>query len=183
MSELKSAWEIALEKSNKLGKQSPEEERQFHEEKCRQIGVAIARKYLDDPRGQSLTSQLKAYSEEEKTLMRKAALDEFIVALDLRNPAKLDEIYKGIASLEPMSQPVLEQIAQLAQEYEKARREARRGLESKGREVLHRLRISGTAVGDINVEALAEWQEKEQSLVAVFGYRLDSLKQELVRGW
>ena len=182
MSELKSAWEIALEKSNKLGKVSPQEERQYHEEKCRQIGTAIVRRYLDDPRGQLLISQLKAYSEEEENLIRKAALNELMAALDLGNPTELGEICQGIASLEPASQPVVEQIAQLAQEYEKARREARRELETKGREVLHRLRISGTAVGDINVEASAEWPEKEQSLVADFGRRLDSLKQELVRG-
>ena len=181
MSELKSAWEIALEKSDRLGKLSPEEERQYHQEKYHQVGVAIVRKYLDDPRGQSLTSQLKAYSEEENKLISKAALDELVATLDLGNPAKLDEIYQGIASLEPKSQPVLQQIAQLVQEYKNARREARRGLESKGKEVLHRLRISGTAVGDINVEALAEWQEKEQSLMAGFGHRLDSLKQELVK--
>ena len=52
-------------------------------------------------------------------------------------------------------------------------------MENKDREVLHRLRISGTAIGDMNVEASVEWQEKEQSLMATFAPRLDNFKQEL----
>ena len=179
MGELKSAWEIALEKSKKLGKMSAEEEQQYLEEKYRQIGTAAVRRYLDDPRVQSLTSQLKAYSEEENELIKRAAISELIASLDLRDPAKLNEACQGIASLEPESQSVLEQIAQLGVEYEGARRDARREMENKDREVLHRLRISGTAIGDMNVEASVEWQEKEQSLMATFAPRLDNFKQEL----
>lgn len=192
MSELKSAWEIALEKSNKLGKPSAEEEQRYLEEKYRQIGTAIVWKYLDDPRGSpesssGLTSQLEAYSEKEKNpiiknLIRRAALNELIAALDLKNPMNPNEICRGIASLRPESQPVLDQVTQLVQEYEQARGETRRELENKGKEVLHRLRISGTAVGDINIEDSAEWQEKQQLLMATFAPKLDSLKQELTKG-
>ena len=182
MSELKSAWEIALEKSNKLGKPSAEEEQRYLEEKYRQIGTAIVRKYLDDPRGSSLTSQLEAHSEKEKNPIRRAALNELIAALDLKNPMNPNEICQGIASLQPESQPVLDQVTQLVQEYEQARGETRRELENKGKEVLHRLRISGTAVGDINIEDSAEWQEKQQLLMATFAPKLDSLKQELTKG-
>jgi len=192
MSELKSAWEIALETSNKLGKPSAEEEQRYLEEKYRQIGTAIVRKYLDDPRGSpesssGLTSQLEAHSEKGKNpiiknLIRRAALNELIAALDLKNPMNPNEICQGIASLRPESQPVLDQVTQLVQEYEQARGETRRELENKGKEVLHRLRISGTAVGDINIEDSAEWQEKQQLLMATFAPKLDSLKQELTKG-
>ncbi|PJB48395.1 MAG: hypothetical protein CO103_07335 [Chloroflexi bacterium CG_4_9_14_3_um_filter_45_9] len=192
MSELKSAWEIALEKSNKLGKPSAEEEQRYLEEKYRQIGTAIVRKYLDDPRGSpesssGLTSQLEAYSEKGKNpiiknLIRRAALNELIAALDLKNPMNPNEICQGIASLRPESQPVLDQVTQLVQEYEQARGETRRELENKGKEVLHRLRISGTAVGDTNIEDSTEWQEKQQLLMATFAPKLDSLKQELTKG-
>ena len=187
MSELKSAWEIALEKSNKLGKPSAEEEQRYLEEKYRQIGTAIVRKYLDDPRGSSLTSQLEAHSEKGKNpiiknLIRRAALNELIAALDLKNSMNATAICQGIASLRPESQPVLDQVTQLVQEYEQARGETRRELENKGKEVLHRLRISGTAVGDINIEDSAEWQEKQQLLMATFAPKLDSLEQELTKG-
>ena len=192
MSELKSAWEIALEKSNKLGKPSAEEEQRYLEEKYRQIGTAIVRKYLDDPRGSpesssGLTSQLEAHSEKEKNpiiknLIRRAALNELIAALDLKNPMNPNEICQGIASLRPESQPVLDQVTQLVQEYEQARGETRRELENKGKEVLHRLRISGTAVGDTNIEDSTEWQEKQQLLMATFAPKLDSLEQELTKG-
>ena len=179
MDELKSALEIALEKSNRLGKLSAEEQQQFLEEKHRQIGTAMVVRYLDDSKRQSLTTQLTAYSAEEQEAIKKAVLNEITAALDLTNPLKLDEICQGIASLEPGLQPVLERITQLRAEYEQARREAVQELENKGREVLHRLRIAGTAIGDINVEASAEWPEKEQSLTATFHPRFDNLKQEL----
>ena len=179
MDELKSALEIALEKSSRLGKLSAEEERQLLEEKHSQIGTAMVVRYLDDPKRQSLTSQLKAYSAEEQEAIKKAAVSELTATLDLTNPTKLDELCQGIASLEPDLQPVLERITQLRAEYEQARSAAMQELENKGREVLHRLRISGTAIGDINVEASAEWPEKEQSLTATFYPRLDNLKQEL----
>ena len=192
MSELKSAWEIALEKSNKLGKPSAEEEQRYLEEKYRQIGTAIVRKYLDDPRGSpesssGLNSQLEAYSEKGKNpiiknLIRRAALNELIAALDLKNSMNATAICQGIASLRPESQPVLDQVTQLVQEYEQARGETRRELENKGKEVLHRLRISGTAVGDTNIEDSTEWQEKQQLLMATFAPKLDSLKQELTKG-
>ena len=179
MGELKSAWEIALEKSERLGKLSDKEEQQYREERYRQIGAAVVQRYLDDPHGQSLTSQLKAYSEEERKTIHRAVLSELIVTLDMENPARLNEACRGISSLEPESQPVLERIARLGTEYQEARKAARQEMENEGKEMLHRLRISGTAVGDINVEALAEWQEKEQLLVATFAPKLDRFKQEL----
>ena len=46
MGEIKSAWEIALEKVDKLGELSPEELKRQKEEKYALIGQALADKYL-----------------------------------------------------------------------------------------------------------------------------------------
>ena len=177
MGELKSAWEIAQEKADKLGKLSVEEEQQQREEECRQIGTAVAQKYFDQPDLQDIATVLNSYPEEKRKLIRRATLNCLVEAIDLTS-LNLGKAIQGIAMVEPRSQGVLEQIAQLAQEYEQAGRKAREGLQNKVKETLHQLRISGTAV-DINIETTLEWQEAWSSLAQPFKSRLDTLKQEL----
>lgn len=92
----------------------------------------------------------------------------------------MERVIQGIARLEPKSGAITERTSQLFQEYEGATREARQEIERKGKENLHQLRISGTAVGDINVEAMAQWQQTWHRLREPFEPRLDYLKQELI---
>jgi len=102
MSELKSAWEIAQEKANKLGKLSAEELQRQREEECRQIGQGIAQRYLDNPESLSLDIELNKHPEEGRGLIRKAVASHLIQALDLsswsgisRGPAERDGGAKG----------------------------------------------------------------------------------------
>jgi len=204
MAELKSAWEIAQGKADKLGKLSTEELRQQGEEKCRQIGEAIAQRYLDNVEPLNLGIELDKHLEEERELIKRAVASRLIQALALSSrsgascgPAgrdggmkqsnrggaaylRLEKIIQGIASLEPQSRAITERLRQLFQEYEEVTREARQEIERKDKEILHRLRISGTAVGDINVEAMPQWQQTWHRLRKPFEPRLDNLKQELV---
>jgi hypothetical protein len=183
MGELKSAWEIAQEKANKLGKLSPEEERRQREEKCRQIGQAVAQRWLDASPGQDLAAGVGSYPEEEKGLIKQATLGYLIEAIDFQSSeagmGRLERAVQGITSLEPKSQPVVERLIELAQEYSQAKEKTRQEVEDRSRGVLHQLRISGTAVGDINVEATPQWQQSEQRLTKAFQPRLDGLKKEL----
>ncbi len=186
MAELKSAWEIAQGKADKLGKLSAEELRQQGEEKCRQIGEAIAQRYLDNVEPLNLGIELDKHLEEERELIKRAVASRLIQAMDLRfftsfrMTDKLEKTIQGIASLEPQSRAITERLRQLFQEYEGATREARHEIERKDKEILHRLRISGTAVGDINVEAMPQWQQTWHRLRKPFEPRLDNLKQELI---
>ncbi len=203
MGELKSAWEIAQDKADRLGKLSAEELRQQREEQCRQIGQAIAQKYLDNLESLDLDAELEKHSEAEEELIKTAVAGHLVQALKLssqsgtsRRPTereggmeqnnssggayfRMERVIQGIAGLEPKSGTIIEQVRQLFQEYEGATREAGHEIERKGRETLHQLRISGTAVGDINVEAMPEWQQTWHRLKEPFEPRLDHLKQEL----
>jgi len=78
-------------------------------------------------------------------------------------------------------QPGTEEMGKLVQEYEGAEQEIREELESDYRETLHRLRISGTAVATINIEANPNWQLARQELVESFVPRFNNLKQALLR--
>jgi hypothetical protein len=200
MGELKSAWEIAQEKASRLGKLSAEEEEQQRKQRARQIGQALAQKWLDSFDQPNVAAELNKYEEGERDLIRQASLNCLADAIDLslinqattiglsENPrnsggvSRVEKAIQGIASLEPTTQPIIEGITKLVQEYEGAQRKTRRELERKGRETLHQLRISGMAVGDINIEATSQWQQAQQRLIEALEPRLNSLKQELRRG-
>ena len=197
MGKLKSAWEIAQEKADRLGKLSPAEMQRQREQECRQIGRAIAQRYLDNPEPLSLAIELNKY-QEKKDLVRQATLTHLTQAIDLKSwsgtspdPTKynnrsggvyprLEKIIQGIAAIEPKSQSIIERIRGLAQEYEPLADKTRRAIEIKCRETLHQLRISGTAVGNINIEATPQWQQSWHLLTEPLEPRLDSLKRELI---
>ncbi|PIU56972.1 MAG: hypothetical protein COS87_00550 [Chloroflexi bacterium CG07_land_8_20_14_0_80_45_17] len=185
MGKLKSAWEIAQEKADRLGKLSLAEMQRQREQECRQIGRAIAQRYLDSPELLPLAIELNKY-QEKKDLVRQATLTHLTQAIDLRfltsfgMTSKLERIIQGIATVEPKSESIIERIRGLAQEYEQLADKTRRAIEIKCRETLHQLRISGTAVGNINIEATPQWQQSWQLLTEPLESRLDSLKQELI---
>ena len=159
MGELKSAWEIAQEKADRLGRLSAEEQEQQKRERCRQAGQVLAQKWLDGSEEVDIAAELNKYGEEEKGMIRQAIIDCLVEAIDFNSPGRLERAIQGIAGLEPESQPMVEGLTRLVQEYEQAERKTRRELQGPYREVLHELRISGTAVGDINVEATPQWQQ------------------------
>jgi len=199
MSDLKSAWEIAREKADRLGRLSAKELQQQREEACRQAGTGIAQRYLDSPRTVDPRAELGKHAEEERALVRAAIVKRLVEALDLGGEPstaagaagygqkdtaslRLGKTIDAIAALEPGSGAIIEQLRELFQEYGAAvgKTQRKQEIERKGRETLHRLRISGTAVGDINVEAAAQWQQSWQELSQAFAARLDRLKQELL---
>ena len=183
MSELKSAWEIAQERANKLGKLSAEERAQQEMQEYRQSGQALAQKWLDGSQQLDIATELSKHEGEERDIVKRAALEHLIGAVELttaqgRNSVK--KIIEGIIRLEPELQPGTEEMGKLVQEYEGAEQEIREELESDYRETLHRLRISGTAVATINIEANPNWQLARQELVESFTPRLNDLKQALI---
>jgi len=181
VAELKSAWEVAQEKANKLGKLSPQEIQQQRKQECWQIGSAIAQKYLNDIEPPNLAAELNNYPTEERDLIKPAILNHLVQAMDLKSHSKLEKIIQGIAAIEPKLQSIIERIRELDQEYAQAVRKTRQTVENRGRETLHQLRVSGTAVGGINIEATQEWQQSWNKLTEPFAPRLDNLKRELIK--
>ena len=184
MSELKSAWEIAQERANRLGKLSAEERAQQERQEYRQIGQALAQKWLDSSQRLDIATELNKHEGEERDIIKRAAVEHLMGAVELttaqgRNSVK--KIIEGISSLEPELQPKAEEMAKLGPEYEGAEQKIRQELESNYRETLHQLRISGTAVDAINIEADPNWQSASQELAESFTPRLDDLKRALLR--
>jgi len=184
MGELKSAWELAQERANRLGKLSAEEKEQQQRQEYRQIGQALAQKWMDNSRRPDVTAELGKHEEEEREIIRQAIIEHLVEPIGFADAQAIDNmklVIQAISSLKPELQPKAEETGQLVQEYEAAEQSIRQELEGSYRATLHQLRISGTAVGAINIEANPQWQSARQGLVESLAPRLDALKQALVR--
>jgi hypothetical protein len=182
MGELKSAWEIAQERASRLGKLSVEEEKQQARQRYRQIGQVLSQKWLDSPQPLDLTAELNKHREEDREGISQAVIEHLVEAVEItptQSTARVRRAIEGVTSLESQLQPEVEGIAGLLQEYEEAEGRTRQQLESSYWETLHQLRISGSAVGAINLEANEQWQLARQRLVEAFAPRLDDLKRKL----
>jgi hypothetical protein len=182
MGELKSAWEVAQERANRLGKLSAEEKEQQERHGYRQIGQALAQKWLDSPNGPDMTMELSKYEKSETGVIKQSMIERLAEAVELqtaRGTNRVQKVLEAITTLKPELQPEVEEIGRLAQEYELAEQKMRQELGSKYSETLHQLRISGTAVDSINIEANSKWQPAQQELIQVFAPRLNELKHAL----
>jgi len=183
MSELKSAWEIAQERANRLGKLSAEEKEQQERQRYRQIGQALAQKWLDSSQQLDMTGELNKHEEKERNIIKQSVIEHLVEAIALTTTQDVNSVKRvvaAISSLGPELQSKAEEIGQLVQEYEEAAQKIKQELESNYRKTLHQLRISGTAVDAINMEADHQWQVARQELVEALIPRLNDLKQALI---
>jgi hypothetical protein len=183
MGELKSAWEIAQEKVNRLGKLSAEEKEEQERQRYRQIGQVLAQKWLDSSQRLDMAAELNKYEEKEREIIKQAVIKRLVEAIEFTTTRGINSVKRtieAISSLEPELQPKAEEMGQLVQEYEGAEQKIRQELETNYRQTLHQLRISGTAVDAINIEADPEWQVARQKFVEAFTPRLNDLKQALI---
>ena len=184
MSEMKSAWELAQERANRLGKLSAQEKEEQDRQTYRQIGQALAQKLLDGSPRLDVAAELSKHAEKGRETIKQATIEHLVAAIELtatEGIAGAKGIIEAISSLKPDLQPRAEEVSQLIQEYELAQQKIRQELEGDTRETLHQLRISGPAVGPINIEDNPQWQTAQQGLAASFAPRLNALKQALLR--
>lgn len=182
MGEIKSAWEIAMEKVEKLGKLPPEELRRQKEKKYALIGQALADKYLGGLDLWQLEVELDKYNSEERVLLRETMASRLAQAIELRNYERLARIMEGISYLKEGGKvgEIAEEIKQLLQEYKQAEQKEKEEMEKSGRGILHQLRISGNAIGAVNPKAIGEWQQELDRLAQPYRDRLEPLRQRLL---
>ena len=185
--EIKSAWELAMEKVEKLGKLSPEELRRQKEEKYGSIGQGLAEKYLTGLALRDVRIELDKYKGEERELVRAALASKLIDAIELGDAERLSKVIEGISELKLKSREGLAgiraEIEQLFGEYREAGQKKRREVETAARGVLHQLRISGSAIGSVNPEVVPEWKNELDKIALPYRERLDSLKARLRSGF
>ena len=180
MEELRSSWEIAREKADKLGELSPGEQRRQREDRCRPIGKALAERYLGETDILHLEAGISGYGAEDKELIRQIVLQQLVEHIDLKNDFILESICHGILAVTNNNAAgIIDRVREIFQQYREAVEVERQNIEKAGDEILHRQRISGTAVGRINIRAREEWQEILDKTAQPFEEALGNLKREL----
>jgi len=183
MGELKDARQIARERAERLGSLSPDEQRQQQiRERSQQAGAALARSWLAGDEAVDLAAELESRTGDEKAMLRQTLLRHLLEAADLspeRDPAAARRAIEGMSIADPEPGGDADELRRLVSECEEAERKAQSEFESASMEALHRMRISGTALGGINVRALPGWQESRLKLIADCRPVLDRLKQRI----
>jgi hypothetical protein len=181
MADIKSAWEIAQEKASKLGELSPEEREGQRKDRCRLTGESLAEKYLSNHDIGIFKEELRNYGAQDRDSISQAVVYRLIQSIDLRFPPLLAEISQAILTLANSvgAMKTLNEIKELFQEYTDMENKEKQEIEKSGREMLHQLRISGTAISRLNIRAKEEWQKKLDQTAIPFEERLNYLKQEL----
>ena len=104
-------------------------------------------------------------------------------AIELGNYERLDRVMEGISYLRQMEATgkIGYEIKQLFQEYEQAEQKGREEMERSAREILHQLRISGSAIGAVNPKAIVEGQQDLDRFAQPYRERLELLRQKLIQ--
>jgi hypothetical protein len=185
--EMKSAFEKAMEKAEKLGSLSPEEMRERREAECTTLGRAIAERYLGHGQRRLLREEVGRYGGEEQGIVMGAALSRLVEAVDLKSgDAVIGRVLEGLVALMGKGHvvEVTGNIKGLLQEFREVKRQTyeseKEGIERDGRELLHRLRIAGSAVSAINLKSSEAWAGLSTELESQFSQRLEVLKRELL---
>jgi len=186
MGEMKSAFEKAMERAEKLGKLSPEEMRERKQAEYNPIGRALAERYLGHGQKRVFKEEANRYSGDEKGIVIRAALLRLGEAIDLENDELTEKALAGMLvfkAKEKMGE-INEKIRSLLREFREAQQQKYEGekerIERGEKELLHQLRISGSAVGEINLKASEAWERISQQLCSRFNERLVDLKGELL---
>jgi len=183
---MKSALEKALERAEKLGRLSPEERQKAKKEEYSAIGQGIAHRYLKQGDKAVLKHQIEQYEGEEGQIVSQAVFSVLLDKIELDDEEKTTaRAIEGLAALQQGEDlaEALGKIRELLAEYQQTKLKALekgKSLAAKAiREELHRLRISGSAIGEVNLKVSPAWNELMERFQPRFREQLTSLKQEL----
>ena len=180
--ELKSAFDVAMERAQKLGDLSAQERQRSREEKFRAIGEALGKRYLDGLPLRDVEIELGRHEENRLTVIR--YLLSFL--LDALAPGNSEGAENILAAVQHYSgdSGAAARIRNLFNEYQKETEQSWEGkrikLGAARRKELKLKGISGSAV-EPAIEASPEWLEIKQRLIASYQKRFEETKTLLLK--
>jgi hypothetical protein len=187
MNKIKSARELAMERTAKLKENSGGDTRSAEGEQYRKAAVVLARALLQGKSdlGRVLES-IDRYPAEFTQQARRAFLQSLIGEMTLENYALTLEAYPIIYPERKESREV-ELLRDFHNRYLDSSAAERRAMDGamkekdgeKWRAYLRERGIRGSAVAGFNMERFPGWQVKQAETAAAFGAELDRLKADL----
>ena len=178
MGEMKSTWDIVLEKTKTVEITSKDREQIKRAELDAKIH-AILNRYMDSQGNREyLKDELERLREEEREVVKRELLLQLMDSIDLAKDN--GTAIAGIETLkEEKAEKVLRKLRLLTSEYGASREKKAREIEEVLRQTLAAMGISGSAV-EPSLEVKKEWIEAMEGLERDYGKRLDLLKEELL---
>lgn len=180
--ELKSAFDIAMERARKLGDMSAQEKQKSREEELRAIGEVLGKRYLDGLPIRDIEIELRK-QEENRHIVVRYLLSFFVDGLIEANFETAENILVAIQHFSGNSDAVAN-IRDLYNEYQKAIEKAWEGkrskLEASRRKELKLKGISGSAV-EPAIEVDSEQLELRQQLDAAYQKRFEETTTLLLK--
>ena len=178
--ELKSAFDIAMERARKLGGLSAEEKKRLKQGELSEVGQALGKRYLSGLPIRDVELELGKYKEDRQILARHL-LSSLANKINLTDSTDVERILEAIQHFSE-SPEVVESIRSLIDEYGKAVQRAKQEilskLETAKRKELAKKGISGSAV-EPAIESGIEWLETSQHLLSEYQKRLERIKHSL----
>ncbi len=178
MGEIKSTWDIVMEKTKGLKVTLRDRERIKKGELISRIN-AIFHRYMDAQGNEAyLQRELEGLRVEEKEVAKRELLLLLLDAIDLSKDN--GKIITGIETLKgKQAVKTLERLRFLASEYKASRDERAREVEGIFGRRLAAMGISGSAVQP-SLEGKRDWVEALKGLQRDYGNRLDALREKLL---
>jgi hypothetical protein len=176
MAEIKSAIEIAMERTQGLRLSSAEKEK-LKEDEFQSRAHALVNRFLEvDLPFREVEKELAKYSAGQRNQLEKLMVRDFAEALSLDADNEL--VFQGVETLAGEKKGTIPKVRELTREYRERRGEAHRQTAEVLKTRWANLGISGSAVVP-KVEESSEWGEAVKEFKPSYEARLQSLKAEI----
>jgi hypothetical protein len=183
---VKSAWEIAMERAERLGRLSPEELRKQEENEHRPIGEGLADRYLSGLPPRDVEAQLGRYTGAAAEFVRQGLLARLTEAFQWQELQRTRRALQGIREFFPSARmnDIASRLEQLLGEYELEKTQSaaigQQQLATEAEGILRERGLGGSALRP-NLEATATWHHARMQSEAAYEERLAVLTEELRR--
>ena len=178
---IKSALEIAMEKTANIPKLTPEELREQKEREYAPLGRAIANKYLEKTlRQRDVETQLSKHQGQEKEIVRRAFLLTLCQSIELEDMERSRRVIEGIQILkrDEYLEEISREIEKISREFHQERQQRHDVLEKLENGKLEHLGIRGSAI-KTNLENREDWQQELDRIQLTYKLRIDKLKEKV----
>ena len=176
MSEIKSAVELALEKTKGLGLSREEKEKMRGEEIAQKARSLVTRYLQVDFNFRELEKELSRIEPEQRPPLERLILQELVQTIQLDRDHSL--ISQGIQALRPKAEGLFEELKRFMQRYQQKQQEEYSQVKKKLQAHFATLGISGSAV-QVNVDGSQEWEKSLAAFRPSFEKELRSLKEKI----
>jgi hypothetical protein len=177
MAEIKSAVELAMERTKGL-RLSHEEKEKIKEEEIQSKAVGLVNRYLEvDFHLREVEKELAKVDPSQQPHLEKLFIQNLVEAMNLGRDNDL--IFQGLETFRPASAWTVKKIKDLIRKYQDRKREEFQKTEADLSAKLERLGIGGSAVRP-RVEGSPEWEEAAAKFKPAFEEELKRLKKGIL---